>query len=105
MVLTLNVQTVAAWGNNDSGQTTVPAGLSNVVAIAAGYYHSLALTSNGSVVAWGYNGYRPDNGAGGSEQRGGDCGGWLSQSGAQERWDGWWRGGTTTTGQTTVPAG
>jgi hypothetical protein len=29
--------------------------LSNVVAIAAGYYHTLALRSNGTVVAWGYN--------------------------------------------------
>ena len=61
MVLTLSVQTVAAWGNNDSGQTTVPAGLSNVVAIAAGYYHSLALKTDGTVVAWGYNGYGQTN--------------------------------------------
>jgi alpha-tubulin suppressor-like RCC1 family protein len=29
--------------------------LKNVVAIAAGYYHSLALKSDGTVVAWGYN--------------------------------------------------
>jgi hypothetical protein len=33
--------TVVAWGDNDSGQATVPAGLSGVVAIAAGYEHSL----------------------------------------------------------------
>jgi hypothetical protein len=33
----------------------VPAGLSNVVAIAAGGYHSLALKSDGTVVAWGDN--------------------------------------------------
>ena len=31
------------WGNYLSGQTTIPAGLTNVTAIAAGYNHSLAL--------------------------------------------------------------
>ncbi len=36
--------TVVAWGDNRFGQTNVPPGLSNVVAIAAGYYHSLAIT-------------------------------------------------------------
>jgi len=44
-----------AWGANSSGQATVPAGLSNVVAIAAGGSHSLALTSDGNVVGWGLN--------------------------------------------------
>ncbi len=47
--------TVAAWGENLFGQTNVPAGLTNVTAIAAGAEHALAL-SNGYVVAWGYNG-------------------------------------------------
>ena len=46
---------VVAWGDNTFGQTTVPAGLSGVTAIAAGWYHSLALRANGTVVAWGYN--------------------------------------------------
>ncbi len=32
--------TVVAWGYNGSGQTTIPAGLSGVVAIAAGVAHS-----------------------------------------------------------------
>jgi len=40
-------------GYNAYGQTNVPAGLSNVVAIAAGGYSSLALRNNGTVVAWG----------------------------------------------------
>lgn len=47
--------TVMAWGNNSSGQATVPPGLSNVIAIAAGGYHSLALKSDGTVIGWGLN--------------------------------------------------
>jgi len=43
----------AAWGNNGSGITNVPAGLSNVVAIASGYYHNLALRADGTIAAWG----------------------------------------------------
>ena len=49
--------TVVAWGDNTSGQSSVPAGLSNVVAIAAGSFHSLALRLDGTVVAWGDNTY------------------------------------------------
>jgi cell division septation protein DedD len=47
--------TVAAWGASALGQTTVPAGLSDVIAISSGLNHTLALKSNGTVVAWGYN--------------------------------------------------
>jgi hypothetical protein len=47
---------VVAWGNNDSGQRDTPPGLSGVTAIAAGNFHSLALRSNGTVVAWGCGG-------------------------------------------------
>jgi alpha-tubulin suppressor-like RCC1 family protein len=49
--------TVVAWGKNTYGQTTVPAGLSNVVAVAASATgdHSLALKADGTVVAWGNN--------------------------------------------------
>ena len=45
--------TVVAWGDNTYDQTEVPAGLSGVIAVAAGYNRSLALKSEGTVVAWG----------------------------------------------------
>jgi alpha-tubulin suppressor-like RCC1 family protein len=59
--------TVMAWGNNESGQlglgssvegSDVPVavkGLSGVKAISAGASYSLALLTNGTVVAWGEN--------------------------------------------------
>ncbi len=40
-----------------SGRPQCPVGLSGVTAIAAGGYHSLALKQDGTVVAWGCNGY------------------------------------------------
>ena len=59
---------VVAWGWNSYGQATVPTSLKRIDAdgtvhddgktvtnIAAGYGHSLALTSDGEVVAWGFN--------------------------------------------------
>ncbi len=45
--------TVTAWGYNYFGQTNVPAGLTNVVAIAAGDDSCLALLDNGLVTMWG----------------------------------------------------
>jgi alpha-tubulin suppressor-like RCC1 family protein len=44
---------VVAWGAGALGQTNLPPGLTNVVAIAAGSVHSLALRSDGTVRAWG----------------------------------------------------
>jgi alpha-tubulin suppressor-like RCC1 family protein len=69
--------TVMAWGDNSYGElgvgtttgpdncgggncskTPVPVpGLSNVIAIDAGYYYSTALLSNGTVMAWGDDEY------------------------------------------------
>ena len=41
---------VAAWGDNSSGQTTVPvAAQSGVTAIAAGWSHTVALKNDGTV--------------------------------------------------------
>ncbi len=43
-----NDGTVVAWGDNDWGQSDVPAGLSGVTAVAAGYFHSLAVADASS---------------------------------------------------------
>lgn len=55
---------VVAWGyNNTFGQATVPSGLTEVVAVAAGGsapgVHSLALKADGTVVTWGRIGLEP----------------------------------------------
>ena len=46
-------QNVIAWGGNSQGQTNVPASATNVIAVAAGFYHSMALKLDGTVVSWG----------------------------------------------------
>lgn len=48
--------TVTAWGYNLSGQTNVPVGLSNVVAVAGGRSHSIGLRADGTVASWGSSG-------------------------------------------------
>ena len=52
-VAMLTLGPVAAWGDNRSGQTLPPPGLSNVVSLAASGTFSLALKADGTVVAWG----------------------------------------------------
>jgi hypothetical protein len=44
---------LVGWGGDLYGQADVPVGLSNVVAVAAGGGHSLALKNDGTVVGWG----------------------------------------------------
>ncbi|MFE4706814.1 HYR domain-containing protein [Peribacillus simplex] len=62
----VTIKSILSWGNNSFGQlgngtntsSNVPvpvSGLTNVVAIAAGVIHSLALLSDGTVWAWGGN--------------------------------------------------
>lgn len=55
-----SAQNVVAWGNNTQGQTNVPPSATNVIAVAAGWYHSLALRNDGSVVSWGAISNVPD---------------------------------------------
>ena len=45
---------IKTWGSNISGQCESPQD-NDFVAIAGGYNHSIALRSNGSIVAWGEN--------------------------------------------------
>ncbi len=76
--------TVVAWGDNNFGQTNVPTDLTNVVAIAAGYiivWRSRATArwwAGATTITANQCSRRPD-------ERGGDCCGLVSQSGAQER--------------------
>lgn len=48
----LAVSQVAVWGSS-AMFTNIPPGLTNLVAVAAGEYHLLALKSDGTVAAWG----------------------------------------------------
>lgn len=50
---------VAAWGDDTFGQCDRPVSLSNAVALAAGFYHSVAVRENGTIVQWGN--YQPDD--------------------------------------------
>lgn len=44
---------VVAWGLTNSGQIERPLALTNVVAIAAGYSNSVAVSQDGQVIQWG----------------------------------------------------
>jgi len=44
------------WGDNSSGETTIPAGLAPVTEAVAGGGFTCALTVEGTVVCWGYDG-------------------------------------------------
>jgi alpha-tubulin suppressor-like RCC1 family protein len=72
--------TVWTWGSNDNGQLGIGpsppqsddavqvTGLSGVVAVAAGSYHSVILGSDGTVWTWGQN-FDGQLGDGGTTQR------------------------------------
>ena len=51
----LDEANVVVWGADYARQAEVPAGLSNVVAIAGAYDHSIALKNNETAVGWGDN--------------------------------------------------
>jgi alpha-tubulin suppressor-like RCC1 family protein len=102
--LTLVVSPVVAWGYNNYGQTNMPSGLSNVVATAAGGYHSLALTTEGRVVRWGDNRFGQTNVPGGLVNVVGIAAGGshdlaLTAEGRVVAWGNNWNG------QTNVPSG
>lgn len=45
--------TVVGWGSNRQGQTSIPVGLSDVRAIAAGTSHGVAVSGSGRITIWG----------------------------------------------------
>lgn len=52
----LHEGSLVAWGDNNEGQATVPAG-DTYTQIAGGGFHSLAIRSDGSIVSWGLNSF------------------------------------------------
>ena len=52
-VFAADLPRVVVWGSNAYGERDVPAGLTDVTALAAGACYSLALKGDGTVVAWG----------------------------------------------------
>ena len=54
------VTMAVAWGDDLFGEADVPFGLTNVIGLAGGYEHSLALQSQGTVTSWGYPGSWPN---------------------------------------------
>ena len=53
MKAAVSVGLVVSLGYREYDQTNVPPGLTNIVGLAAGDWHSLALRADGTVVAWG----------------------------------------------------
>jgi hypothetical protein len=93
-----NDGTVVAWGDNNSGQTTIPSGLSGVTAIAASSY-TVALKNDGNVVAWGNNPTVPGSLSGVTAiAAGGAHTVALKNDGTVVAW------GDNTYGQTTIPS-
>ena len=50
-----------AWGFNLTQQAVIPDTVTNVIALAGGVYHSIALQADGRVAAWGWNKYGQTN--------------------------------------------
>jgi alpha-tubulin suppressor-like RCC1 family protein len=49
---------VIAWSPSSSALTNIPPGVSNVIALAAGDYHALALLESGRVASWAQPGFQ-----------------------------------------------
>ncbi len=55
LVAQVSVSSILAWGDNSARQLNVPTGTTDVVTIAAGGDHGLALRADDSIVPWGDN--------------------------------------------------
>ena len=51
----MNQGGIAAWGSDSQGQLDWPVNATNVIGVAAGGGHSLAVREDGSVLGWGLN--------------------------------------------------
>ena len=98
--------TVVGWGANSQGQITIPAGLTDVVSVAAGFASSTMLKADGTVVRLGFDavaayGGRPPP-AGLNDVAAIACGSYhtiaLKRDGTVVAW------GSSSTGQLNVPA-
>ncbi len=49
---TADAATLVGWGRDNEGQATPPSG-NDYTAIASGFWHGLALKTDGSIVGWG----------------------------------------------------
>ena len=56
-VVRLAVAAVAVWGDNNYGQKDLPVEATDLVAVAAGGSHNLALRADGLLVGWGDNSF------------------------------------------------
>src|SRR5438876_6716831 len=54
-LLATETGTIAGWGRSPLDTAHVPLGLTNIVSVAAGEDHALALRNDHTVVAWGDN--------------------------------------------------
>lgn len=99
----LSLGQIVAWGDNTYGQTNVSP-LANIIAVAAGYNHNLALAGDGTVTAWGDNSSGQTNVPVGlnsvmSISAGNGFSAALQSNGTVVVW------GSNGSGQTNVPAG
>ena len=103
----VSLATFASWGDNTYGQTvTNYSSGTNVLGaktLAAGYWHNLAVTASGNVLAWGLNDYGQTNVPGGLSVVRAVAGGHdhslaLRTNGTVVAW------GDNSLGQTNVPA-
>jgi hypothetical protein len=59
--LPMRVTQIAGWGGIGEGETSIPAGLTNIVALAAGSINILALRDNDLVSQWATDGSGPSS--------------------------------------------
>jgi alpha-tubulin suppressor-like RCC1 family protein len=53
---TVRSQNVIGWGDDSTQQIDIPTSATNVVAVAGGARHSLALRADGTIIGWGVSG-------------------------------------------------